>query len=52
MGPGRYEAWSTHMFVLSDLAGLDVAPAEALVLAAPPSPGAAVRVLARWAVPG
>ena len=52
VGPGRYEAWSTHMFVLSDLAGLDVAPAEALVLAAPPSPGAAVRVLARWAVPG
>jgi hypothetical protein len=51
IAPGRFEAWSTHMFVLADLTGLNLAPAEALVLQAPPAGGGAVRVLARWGVP-
>lgn len=47
--PGRFEAWFTHMFVLSDLAGVNVASAEGLVLA--PGSGGMARVLARWELP-
>ena len=41
--PGRFEAWVTHMFVLSDLAGTGTASGEGLLLA----PGADGRVTVR-----
>lgn len=45
--PGQFDAWVTHMFVLSDLTGENSASGEGLVLRAE---GGAVRVLARLAV--
>lgn len=47
--PGRFDAWFTHMFVLSDLAETSVSSGEGLILA--PGPGGKARVLARLAVP-
>ena len=47
--PGRpFEAWMTHMFVLSDLAGTNSSPGEGLVLRAEATGG--VKVLARLKV--
>ncbi len=46
---GRFEAWVTHMFVLSDLAATGSSSGEGLVLRA--GPGGAVQVLARLAPP-
>jgi phosphohistidine phosphatase SixA len=46
---GRFEAWVTHMFVLSDLAATGSSSGEGLVLRA--GPGGAVQVLARIAPP-
>lgn len=46
---GRFEAWVTHMFVLSDLASAGSASGEGLVLRATASGG--VEVLARLAPP-
>ncbi len=43
---GRFEAWVTHMFVLSDLAGTHSASGDGLVLRADPG-GGSVQVLAR-----
>jgi hypothetical protein len=43
--PGRFEAWVTHMFVLSALVGQNSSSGEGLVLAA--DGGGAPRVLAR-----
>lgn len=48
--PGRFEAWFTHMFVLSDLAGGNTSSGEALILRADRS--GKVEVLARLQVPG
>lgn len=47
-GKARFEAWVTHMFVLSDLTGENSASGEGLVLA--PGPGDRVRVLARLGI--
>ena len=47
--PGQFEAWVTHMFVLSDLAGTGSSSGEGLVLAA--GEGGSVQVLARIAPP-
>ncbi len=47
-GKPRFEAWVTHMFVLSALTGENSASGEGLVLA--PGPGDAVRVLARLSI--
>ena len=47
--PGRFEAWFTHMFVLSDLAGTSVSSGEGLILA--PGAGDKARVLARFVAP-
>ncbi len=47
-GNPRFEAWVTHMFVLSALTGENSASGEGLVLA--PGPGDAVRVLARLSI--
>ncbi len=41
--PGRFEAWVTHMFVLSDLAGTGTAAGEGLLLAPGPEGRATVR---------
>jgi hypothetical protein len=46
---GRFEAWVTHMFVLSDLAGTGSGSGEGLVLRA--GVGGSVQVLARLAPP-
>jgi hypothetical protein len=46
---GRFEAWVTHMFVLSDLAATGSSSGEGLVLRA--GSGGAVQVLARLAPP-
>jgi hypothetical protein len=46
---GRFEAWVTHMFVLSDLAATGSSSGEGLVLRA--GNGGAVQVLARLAPP-
>jgi hypothetical protein len=46
--PGRFEAWVTHMFVLSDLAATNSASGEGLVLRA--DGGAAPKVLARLSI--
>lgn len=46
---GRFEAWVTHMFVLSDLAATGSSSGEGLVLRA--GPNGAVQVLARLAPP-
>ena len=47
--PGRpFEAWMTHMFVLSDLAGTNSSPGEGLVLRAEATGG--VKVLSRLRV--
>jgi Histidine phosphatase superfamily (branch 1) len=46
---GRFEAWVTHMFVLSDLAATGSSPGEGLVLRA--AAGGRVEVLARLAPP-
>ncbi len=46
---GRFEAWVTHMFVLSDLAATGSSSGEGLVLRA--GPDGAVQVLARLAPP-
>ncbi|MEY3251468.1 MAG: hypothetical protein RL227_441 [Pseudomonadota bacterium] len=46
---GRFEAWVTHMFVLSDLAATGSSSGEGLVLRA--GPNGAVQVLARLAAP-
>lgn len=43
--PGRFEAWVTHMFVLSALTGQNTASGEALLLA--PAADGAPRVIAR-----
>jgi hypothetical protein len=45
--PGQFDAWVTHMFVLSDLTGENSASGEGLVLRAE---GGSVRVLGRLAV--
>ena len=47
--PGRFEAWFTHMFVLSDLAQTSVSSGEGLILA--PGRGGTAQVLARLVVP-
>lgn len=47
--PGRFEAWFTHMFVLSDLAEVSVASGEGLVLA--PGNAGTAQVLARLPAP-
>jgi hypothetical protein len=47
--PGVFEVWVTHMFVLTDLAGGDVASGEGLILQADAS--GAPRVQARLPVP-
>jgi hypothetical protein len=47
--PGSFEAWFTHMFVLSDLAQADTASGEALLLRT--SPLGRVEVLARLPAP-
>ncbi|MFN5047601.1 histidine phosphatase family protein [Roseateles sp.] len=44
--PGRFEVWVTHMFVLSDLLGVNTASGEGLVLGWDAATGP--RVLARW----
>lgn len=41
--PGRFDAWVTHMFVLSDLAGTGTASGEGLLLAPGPDGRATVR---------
>ena len=41
--PGRFEAWVTHMFVLSDLAATGTASGEGLLLAPGPDGRVAVR---------
>jgi hypothetical protein len=46
--PGRFEAWVTHMFVLSALAGTNTGSGEALVLA--PGEAGAPRALGRLAI--
>lgn len=48
--PGRFEAWFTHMFVLSDLANTSTSSGEALILRADTK--GKTEVLARLAVPG
>lgn len=40
--PGRFEAWVTHMFVLTDLVGGNTASGEGLVLQGSPDGGVAV----------
>lgn len=47
--PGRFEAWITHMFVLSDLVGSGTASGEGLVLQG--SPEGRVAVLGRIVIP-
>jgi hypothetical protein len=47
--PGRFEAWFTHMFVLSDLANTNASSGEALILRA--DTRGKTEVLARLAVP-
>ena len=47
--PGRFEAWVTHMFVLSDLAQSNTAAGEALVLQA--DAAGAITVMARLLLP-
>ena len=47
--PGRFEAWFTHMFVLSDLANTNTSSGEALILRA--DTHGKTEVLARLAVP-
>ena len=46
---GRFEAWFTHMFVLSDLTGYSAQSGEGFILA--PGPDGKARVLARIGVP-
>mgnify|MGYP003590535497 CR=1 FL=1 len=46
---GRFEAWFTHMFVLSDLTGYSAPSGEGFILAS--GPDGKARVLARIGVP-